>query len=194
MIFLTKHDKIKVMKMNFIFMNLPNALTFIRIACVPVICVGIFYSYFTVALIVFLVAAGTDYLDGYFAQRFHSQTAFGALLDPLADKLLVILTWFLLASRLSLMPIQLGAMAVMTFREVLILGLRQLPKHHLPVIKIAKWKTLFQILGTISCLLSQTTPQFFLQEITTCFFVFACFLSLVSGFSYLLTVYRNYFP
>jgi len=73
--------------------NIPNALTLMRIMLIPVLVV-VFYlpfkNHLTVAAIIFAVAAITDWLDGYLARRLGQMTAFGAFLDPVADKLMVI--------------------------------------------------------------------------------------------------------
>lgn len=71
-------------------MNIPNMLTVLRLALIPV-----FISYFTsgalhAALAVYLIAGITDVLDGYIARRFNMKTRLGSILDPLADKLMLI--------------------------------------------------------------------------------------------------------
>jgi CDP-diacylglycerol--glycerol-3-phosphate 3-phosphatidyltransferase/cardiolipin synthase len=80
-----------------IFFNVPNLVTMSRIILIPLI-IGLYYlpydwlSYHeknTVATIVFIVAASTDWLDGYLARRLNQMSAFGAFLDPVADKLIV---------------------------------------------------------------------------------------------------------
>ena len=80
-------------------MNIPNRLTLARILAVPVFLLLLylpFPGHRLIALIVFLLAAGTDVVDGYLARRFGQVTNFGKLMDPLADKLLTLaaLLWF----------------------------------------------------------------------------------------------------
>jgi CDP-diacylglycerol--glycerol-3-phosphate 3-phosphatidyltransferase len=79
--------------------NLPTWLTLFRVALLPVM-VAVFYLPFhghnITAAIVFVLAAFTDWLDGYLARRMHLTSAFGAFLDPVADKLMVAVTLFLL--------------------------------------------------------------------------------------------------
>ena len=82
-------------------MNIPNALTLLRIFFVPLLVAvlvqeshnleasGLRVSYHVVALVIFLVAASTDILDGYLARRWNQITTVGMLLDPIADKLLI---------------------------------------------------------------------------------------------------------
>lgn len=79
--------------------NLPTWLTLFRVALLPVMVVA-FYAQFPghniTAAVVFLLAAVTDWLDGYLARRMNLTSAFGAFLDPVADKLMVAVTLFLL--------------------------------------------------------------------------------------------------
>ncbi|MBI3074034.1 MAG: CDP-alcohol phosphatidyltransferase family protein [Deltaproteobacteria bacterium] len=69
--------------------NLPNALTILRLVLTPLVVVLILNDALVVALAVFIVAAGTDYLDGLIARAYGLQTRFGAFLDPIADKVLI---------------------------------------------------------------------------------------------------------
>ena len=70
-------------------MNIPNLLTLLRIILVPVIVILLIQGLFLKALIVFVVAALSDALDGFLARILHQQTALGAYLDPIADKALL---------------------------------------------------------------------------------------------------------
>ena len=84
--------------MNF---NLPNTLTLLRIILIPVIVVLFLSDEASnrfIAFILFLIASITDYLDGVLARYMKQETNFGEFLDPVADKLLVIITLMLLIS------------------------------------------------------------------------------------------------
>lgn len=70
-------------------LNWPNRLTVLRIILVPVFISAIIYHKLEVALVVFLVASATDALDGYLARVLHEKTEFGAMMDPIADKMLL---------------------------------------------------------------------------------------------------------
>ena len=78
-------------------LNVPNTLSFIRLLLVPVYVLLFFDGKVTAALIVFIVASITDCLDGHIARKYHLITDVGKLLDPLADKLLVVSSMFCLA-------------------------------------------------------------------------------------------------
>ena len=70
--------------------NVPNIITLIRFMFVPVVTVLIFFDIMLYALIVYIIACATDLLDGYIARKYHLITSEGALLDPLADKLMAV--------------------------------------------------------------------------------------------------------
>ena len=85
-------------------LNIPNALTISRILLIPVIVGFLVYGHYGYALITLIVAMITDALDGTIARLANQKTQFGAYLDPLADKLLL-MTTFITCSLLSLVPV-----------------------------------------------------------------------------------------
>jgi len=141
-------------------MNLPNALTVGRIAVTPLIAVLPFADSWTlrlVAFVIFPIAAITDYIDGMLARSRKQETDLGRLLDPLADKLLLVGTFipmYLLAPRFPFeTPIgQVGLsgwiVAIVLGREAFMTVFRQAAKRRGVVIAAigpAKWKTAFQL-------------------------------------------------
>ena len=110
--------------MNF---NLPNSLTVLRIALIPII-VLLFTSDNEsnrfLAFILFLIASITDYLDGLLARYMKQQTSFGEFLDPIADKLLVIITLILLISENQDTFFLIPTLVIIT-REFLVIAIRQ---------------------------------------------------------------------
>jgi cardiolipin synthase len=86
--------------------NIPNLITFVRIVIVPLFITAMVYKRYDYALILFLIAALSDMLDGLFARLTKQKTKFGAFLDPLADKSLLI-TSFILFSIYDLIPLWL---------------------------------------------------------------------------------------
>ena len=76
--------------------QLPNMLTLLRIGAVPVLILFLHSGRYGVALVVFLVAGITDGLDGWIAKRFDAVTRLGSILDPLADKMLIVSTYVML--------------------------------------------------------------------------------------------------
>lgn len=78
-------------------LNLPNAITLLRFALVPVIALALLRADFATALVLFVVAAASDLVDGFLARRWNQSTRFGAIADPLADKLTMLTVTALLA-------------------------------------------------------------------------------------------------
>ncbi|AEI02046.1 CDP-diacylglycerol--glycerol-3-phosphate 3-phosphatidyltransferase PgsA [Afipia carboxidovorans OM5] len=137
---------------------LPNLLTYSRIAAVPIVA-GCMYAQSVaqgplwlrwIALAVFIVAAVTDFLDGYYARMWNQQSAFGRMLDPIADKLLVAACLLMLAADETIRGWSLWAAFVILCREILVSGLREyLAALHVrvPVTQLAKWKTTVQLVA-----------------------------------------------
>ncbi|MFT6032489.1 MAG: cardiolipin synthase [Arenicella sp.] len=98
---------------------IPNLITLARIGLVPWLVVLLQKQQFTLSLIVFIVAGLSDALDGFIAKRFNAQTYLGSLLDPLADKGLLVCSYIML-SMMGLIPFWL--MVVVVFRDVVIVG------------------------------------------------------------------------
>lgn len=107
--------------------NIPNLLSMSRIAMIPV-CVVIYYLPFDWAplgaAIVFVLAAITDWLDGYLARRLNQSTPFGAFLDPVADKLIVAVALVMLVAAYHSLWLTLPAMVIVG-REIVISALRE---------------------------------------------------------------------
>jgi cardiolipin synthase len=98
---------------------LPNAISLFRIALIAPVLVLIVDGRFELALILFFVAGFSDGVDGYLAKRFNWHTRLGALLDPIADKLLVAST-FLILVYTGHVPLWLAAIVIL--RDVIIIG------------------------------------------------------------------------
>jgi cardiolipin synthase len=139
-------------------LSLPNILTYARIAAIPVV-VGCVYAQSImdgplrlrwVALGVFAAAGITDFLDGYYARIWDQQSAFGKMLDPIADKLLVASCLLMLAADGIIHGWTLWAAIVILCREILVSGLREYLaalRVSVPVTKVAKWKTTVQLVA-----------------------------------------------
>ncbi len=134
--------------------NIPNILTVGRLLAAPALAfVFIFLPRPLadwVALILFIAAALTDYLDGYLARRWDQVSAFGRMLDPIADKAMVVIALAVLMGLNGLNPILIGPVALILFREVFVSGLREFlgaDAGKLKVTSLAKWKTTVQMLA-----------------------------------------------
>jgi cardiolipin synthase len=139
-------------------LSLPNILTYARIAAIPVVVACVFWESILdgpiwlrwVALAVFIAAGITDYLDGYYARIWDQHSAFGRMLDPIADKLLVASCLLMLAADNSIHGWTLWAAIVILCREILVSGLREYLaglRVSVPVTKLAKWKTTIQLVA-----------------------------------------------
>ena len=143
--------------------NLPNILTILRLLAAPGL--AVMFLYFTrpyadwFALILFLSAAITDWFDGYLARAWKQETKIGAMLDPIADKAMVVVALMILVgySTEHWTPWLVLPATVILFREVFVSGLREYlgdVAGTLKVTKLAKWKTTAQMLA-IATLFSQ---------------------------------------
>ena len=138
----------------YIMFTLPNILTMIRLIAAPM--VAVMFLYFTrpyadwAALILFVGAALTDWLDGFLARAWKQESKLGAMLDPIADKLMVVIALLVLAGVFDLDALILLPAILIVFREVFVSGLREFLgdlSEALKVTKMAKWKTTAQMIS-----------------------------------------------
>ena len=141
--------------------NIPNALTMLRIVAVPVIVVALLDKTpngDVIAAAVFSLAAVTDGLDGYIARRRRQVTTFGILMDPLADKLLVVAA---LIALVSLDRLAAWVAMVIIARELAVTGLRSLAAERGVVIAaswLGKLKTALQVGAIVALIVWDPTP------------------------------------
>ncbi len=137
-------------------MNIPNLLTILRVLLIPVF-ILLFYMPFPwsywAASTVFALACATDWLDGYLARRLGQSTAFGAFLDPVADKLIVAVALVLLVEEHANLWLTLPAVIIIG-REIVVSALREWmaelgARAQVAVSKIGKWKTAAQMLALV---------------------------------------------
>ncbi|MFN4130985.1 MAG: CDP-diacylglycerol--glycerol-3-phosphate 3-phosphatidyltransferase [Paracoccaceae bacterium] len=134
--------------------TLPNILTVMRLIAAPGVAVMFLYfhrpwaDWFALAL--FIVAAITDWFDGYIARRWQQESKFGAMLDPIADKAMVVIALVILTGYSGMNPWLILPVTVILFREVFVSGLREFLAEKaglLQVTKLAKWKTTAQMVA-----------------------------------------------
>jgi CDP-diacylglycerol--glycerol-3-phosphate 3-phosphatidyltransferase len=130
--------------------NLPNILTGIRLACIPVL-VGLFYlpveHHQQLAALTFVIASATDVIDGYLARRRSQITNLGKLLDPVADKLLIMAALLLLVESGKLWA---WVAILIIGREIAVTGLRAMASARGTVMAaegMGKFKMIFQVIG-----------------------------------------------
>lgn len=178
-------------------MNIPNALTLLRIVLIPVLVV-LFYlpshwSYLGTAA-VFGLAAITDWLDGYLARRLGQSTNFGAFLDPVADKLMVAIALVLLAERFHVWWFTLPAIVIIG-REIVISALREWmaelgERTKVAVSSLGKIKTTVQMLAIAGFLLMAPNSHPYLLLASATMLYLAALLTLWSMFLYLRAAWK----
>lgn len=141
--------------------NVPNILTVIRLLAAPAL--AVMFLYFSrpladwFALILFVLAALTDFVDGYLARAWKQESKFGAMLDPIADKAMVLIALLVIIGFSGVKPWILLPATMIIFREVFVSGLREFlgdKASQLKVTNLAKWKTTAQMIA-IAVLFSQ---------------------------------------
>jgi CDP-diacylglycerol--glycerol-3-phosphate 3-phosphatidyltransferase len=142
---------------------------------------------------VFFLAALTDFADGYIAEKYNARSVLGATLDPLADKILIILVLFFLAATGRLFgPTMFWPCALIIGREVLVLGLRGvMGAEKLPVIKMAKAKTFLQMI-VVGLLINDFAFTIRGYAITMALLWTSAMLSAMSGYIYLKQTVKTY--
>ncbi|MFO7830698.1 MAG: CDP-diacylglycerol--glycerol-3-phosphate 3-phosphatidyltransferase [Desulfuromonadaceae bacterium] len=183
--------------------NLPNMLTFARIACIPILIITLLKDtpgMSLVAALIFSLASITDWLDGYLARRLNLVTVMGKFLDPLADKLIV------MAALIMMIPLDrvpAWAVFLLIAREVVVTGLRSVASSEGIVISasnLGKYKTIFQMVAIIALLIHYDYCWFFGLDLTLLcadfhnvgifFFYISLVLTLWSGLDYLIKFFR----
>lgn len=183
--------------------DLPNLLTLSRIAAIPlVVALAALREPWAdlAACAVFSIAALTDYFDGRLARERRQISALGRMLDPIADKLLVGATLIMLVGEERLSPWGLYPAIVILLREILVSGLREYlaeMRAHLPVTRLAKWKTGFQM-GALGTLLAGDPTAWLLHlgflpvsAIGEAMLWIAAALTIVTGWDYLTAGLRH---
>ena len=161
---------------------IPIYLTVFRIMLVPPIIVLILYEASLTAGLLWLTAGFTDYLDGYLSRKWKAQTTAGALLDPVADKILTLSILILLCYIQKIDPY---LVILLTGRDIYITGLRAVSADKGLILyakPLAKWKTALQIVAVFFMLTGDKIPYL---EITGYGLLWLCVLmSWISAWNY----------
>ncbi len=173
-------------------LTLPTALTLGRIGLVPVL-VALFYLPFEwagpAAAIAFALAAITDWLDGFLARRWDQQSAFGAFLDPVADKIMVAIVLIMLVQDNPTVWLALPAMVIIS-REIVISALREWmaeigQRARVAVSMLGKLKTVLQMVSLVLMLWAQPIAGLPVYDIGMVLLYVAALLTLYSMYEYL---------
>ena len=177
--------------------KIPNILTIGRIIIVPFFVIAFFLPGFygdIIALILFVVASFTDFLDGMLARMMEQESKLGELLDPIADKIIVAAALILLVMNGTIKNYEVIAAIIILTREILVSGLREFlakGRIKLPVSNLSKLKTVLQMVS-IGLLLSGETgnkiinfQEYNAQTIGIILLWLSAFLTLYTGYEYL---------
>ena len=171
--------------------NLPNIMTITRIigsAAVPFFIMMDTPSFRCIAVIVFILSAATDWLDGYLARQLNAASSLGRMLDPIADKLLVAVTLLALASVDNWGWVMFIPSVLILMREVFISGLREFMSGHnliIHVTQLAKFKTTFQLVALGFAIASPITPpEWKIDMITIALIWIASGITVITGWNY----------
>ena len=169
-------------------MNLANKLTLARVVMIPVFLVVLFCMAEPVnrylAVVIFIVASATDFLDGHIARKYNMVSNFGKFMDPLADKLLVMSA---LVSMVALEDLAAWVVIVILAREFTITGFRTLAMEANIVMAASWWgkvKTTVQMIMIPLVLLN--LPFAFMPVVETALVYLSVFFTIFSGADYII--------
>lgn len=177
-------------------MTIPNILTLSRVALIPVVVLMLFADdpamrWWPFGL--FTLLAVTDYFDGYLARALNQSSALGALMDPIADKVLVAALIAGLLARGDIAGWDVAGAVLILSRELLVSGLREFLAQRalpLPVTQLAKWKTTAQLVALALLILAPLAEPGQLLAISGIWWV-ATALTLITGFDYIRSAARQ---
>jgi CDP-diacylglycerol---glycerol-3-phosphate 3-phosphatidyltransferase len=187
-------------------MNLPNKLSILRISLIPIIVLVVifpyaqfnlsmpifYFDYVTlsltniIVLVLFIIGAITDFLDGYIARKHNLVTTFGKFIDPIADKMLTT-TMFIIFTAQGIIP--MVAVLIMIWRDIIVDGIRMVASSEGQVMAagyLGKIKTVAQILTIIVILLNNLPFELISFPMADFLLWFSVSISFISGMSYFL--------
>ena len=172
--------------------TIPNIITFIRIFLIPIILYLLFSENPNIVLIaglLFIISSVSDYFDGYLARTLNQSSKLGTLLDPIADKLLIASVIVVLVDTGVISNIHVVPAIIILLREIAISGLREfLAKLNtdMPVSKLAKYKTTFQMISLSILIISLGFElNDLLWNIGLITLWIAAIITLLSGYNYM---------
>ena len=170
-----------------------NLLSFSRIALAVVISILLIVreAYF-VSLILFLIAGISDYFDGFFARKYNATSQIGEILDPIADKILIIFVLITLSVKLSSFLMAFGASIIIS-REIWVSALRDFSARNnilnaTKVTYLAKAKTSFQLLTIFIYLFALSADIMILIIIADIFLIISVLVTMYTGYEYTINV------
>ena len=179
--------------------NLPNVLTISRIVLLAPLLIMIYLpndQLNLISVILFILIALTDFFDGFFARRQNVMSEFGKMLDPIADKLLVVGVLIVLMIKGTIEDLTILPALLIIFREIFISGLREFAANRnsyasIDVSQVGKLKTAIQMLSLLLILSSLVLKNLtILLNIGIIFLWISMVLALISGYKYYKSVFN----
>ncbi len=189
-------DRLPIAQERKKILNLPNAITMLRIGVIPVLFILLQSPGPTGSLVIagiFVIAALTDLLDGYIARRYQIVTTMGKFLDPIADKL-VVNTAMILMIPLGRIPAWI--VAIIIIRDFTVDGIRTIASTEGIIIgssRLAKQKTLCQVVAVTALMIHYPFLGADAHLVGTVILYVALFLTLYSGLDYLMKFFKEVF-
>jgi len=173
-------------------LTLPNILTLSRIITVPLLAAFLWWPEwrlgYGIAFAIYCLMGVTDYFDGYLARAQGTVSKLGVFLDPIADKIMVAAVLLILAGRGVITDLHLIPALVILIREIAVSGLREFLggiQVSLPVSRLAKWKTMLQLVALGGLILAGALPFPWLWGAALAAFWVSAALTLITGWDYL---------
>ena len=173
--------------------TVPNQITFLRLGFLPLFIILIDYEHYRWALAVLIVAGLTDGIDGLLARRLNQKSSLGAILDPIADKLLLSSSFFVLALKgklhwwLTILVLSRDVLILTTAAVIiLVAGYRPFPPS-----MFGKLTTMFQIVLVFAVVLAAAVSQPWLAQFNRLLIVFVAGLTVFSGVHYSVVTARR---
>jgi len=172
-----------------------NLITVLRILLAPIILIFLIFGNYLICTLLFFLAGLTDYFDGYFARKYNAESELGEILDPIADKILVIFILIGLSVQLDSQLMALLSSFIIA-REILVSALRDYSARNnlsdrTKVTFLAKTKTSIQLFSIGSYLLALTMSFNLLIVISDIFLIIATFITLYTGYQYTYNVFKK---
>ena len=176
--------------------NILNAITLSRILCSILIYLFLYLeSHYLVALLLFGIASFSDFLDGYLARKTNSESVLGEILDPIADKLLIV--FVLIGLSINLDSFLIGFIsAVIISREIWVAALRDInarnnQSDNTKVTLLAKIKTATQMFTILMYLSGLTINNMMLLFFADIMLIIALFITIQTGFQYTISTFKK---
>lgn len=175
--------------------NFINFITIARIFLAPIILIFLIFGNYLACVLLFFLAGLTDYYDGYLARKYNAESELGEILDPIADKILIVFILIGLSVELNSQLMALLSSLIIA-REIGVAALRDFSARNnlsdrTKVTFLAKAKTSIQLLTIGLYLLALAISFNLLIVISDIFLIIATFITLYTGYQYTLNVFKK---